>query len=74
MLGGGAGAPLAVAVAAGATDVWVAIEDDGGRKCGDLVCEDLNPPPVGHVVMGDKAIVTSVSWWRWLLCEEGESC
>ena len=53
---GGAGA-VPVVAGAGIADVWVAMEDSAGRKKGEIICEDPNPLPVGHVLMGNKALV-----------------
>ena len=57
VLGGGVAAVPAVAAAAGVAEVWIAIEDSGGYKRGDQICEDPNPLPPGHVMLGEKAVV-----------------
>ncbi|CAK9012348.1 unnamed protein product [Durusdinium trenchii] len=61
LLGGGARAPPAMAAGAGVGEVWVAIEEAGGRKKGDVICEDPHPLPAGHIVLGDRAIVPGVA-------------
>ena len=37
--------------------VWVAIEDAGGRKKGDVICAEGAQLPAGTVVLDDKAVV-----------------
>ena len=61
LLGGGARAPPAMAAGAGVGEVWVAIEEAGGRKKGDVIFEDPHPLPAGHIVLGDRAIVPGVA-------------
>ncbi len=70
VLGHGAvgGAAPAVAAALPAVPVvgvggscWVAIENAGGRNRGDIICTDPAPLPVGHIMLGDKALVPHVS-------------
>ena len=51
----------APAVAPGAApvapDSWVAMEQVGPFKRGDVVVTDPNPLPPGHVILGDRAII-----------------
>ena len=37
--------------------VWVVIEDGGGRKKGDVVCIEPQALPVGHLCLGDRALI-----------------
>lgn len=49
----GAAAPPA----AGVPDTWVAVEDGGNFKRGDIVISDPNPLPAGHVMLQDRAVI-----------------
>lgn len=51
------GVPAPVGPAVGIVYVWVAIEAAGGRNRGDVVCVEPAVLPVGHVRLGDRAIV-----------------
>ncbi len=53
-----AAAPAAHAVpAAGLADTWVAMETGGGYVQGSVVVSDPNPLPMGHQVIGDRALI-----------------
>jgi len=64
------GAPIAAAAAVvappgvpgvvGVADCWVAAEDAGGRRKGDIVCVDPAPLPAGYVSLGNKALIPDV--------------
>ena len=52
-----AGAPAPVAAAGEPVDTWVALEDGGGFKKGDVICRDPTALPVGHVTLGEKGVL-----------------
>lgn len=58
-----AAAPVAPAIAGGAPgvveDTWVAMEDGGNYKMGDIVVKDPTPLPAGSLSLGNRALVTS---------------
>lgn len=47
------------AAGGGAADTWVAIEDAGPYKAGDVVSQDPTPLPPGSLVVGEKGLVIS---------------
>ena len=47
------------AAGGGAADTWVAIEDAGPYKAGDVVGQDPAPLPPGSLVVGEKGLVIS---------------
>ena len=56
---GPAGVLAAAQVAPGPTYVWVAVEEAGGRKKGDVITVEPAALPVGTLAMGDRALVPS---------------
>lgn len=62
-----AGGPAAGGGAAPGGFCWVCLEDSGGRSRGDVVVHEPGVLPVGHVVLGDKALIPHISG-------AGESC
>ncbi|CAE7391337.1 ANK1 [Symbiodinium sp. CCMP2592] len=49
-------APPAVPVPGGPT-TWVAMEDVGPHRRGDVLAVDPGPLPAGHIVLGDRALI-----------------
>ena len=46
--------------AVAAANCWVAVEDAGGRRKGDIICMDPVSLPPGYVVLGSKALIPDV--------------
>lgn len=46
-----------VAPLAAVNDRWVAMEDGGGYRRGDVIAIDPGPLPAGNSVLGDRAII-----------------
>ena len=59
--GGVVGAPPAPAVAGANVYVWVALETCGGRQKGDVICVEPAVLPMGHVILGSKAVVPDLA-------------
>lgn len=55
------GAPAAGPAAVAVTYCWVSVEDAGGRKRGDIVVQDPQGLPPGHVVLGDRGVVPGLA-------------
>ena len=54
-----AGPPVVPGPAApvvGAIDTWVALEDGGHYRKGDVIAVDPNPLPAGHMILGERGL------------------
>ena len=40
---------------------WVAIEASGGRRKGEVICTEPSPLPVGHFLIGDRAVIPDLA-------------
>ena len=56
-------APPGMAPAPAALDpyVWIAVETAGGRSRGDIICVEPGTLPVGHVVLGSRAVIPDLN-------------
>lgn len=57
ILGAGPAIVPPAVVPGAVTYAWVAIEEAGGWKKGDVLCVEPNVLPAGHLVLGDRGIV-----------------